>query len=275
MGDACSSSQPWAMPLAVAMAVVGLVALVVAACIRVCPRRCSHAPRDATRPFCVFFTDVQSSTLLWARVPALMARALAAHHAILRRCARRHRCYEVKTIGDSFMFATYSALHRVNQPWPSPPSRAVHCALDIQHELVLYHWDNKSHLLDAIIDGDRQPKRLGWHGLRVRIGINFGQGCVYMDPVTHALDYYGTLVNVAARVEAACHGGQVGVTLAVREEYARLKQRQDGDHRAIPADDGGLVWTNHGPRAGVGGCLSKHPPSVARSCGVSPRPCTS
>jgi class 3 adenylate cyclase len=27
-----------------------------------------------------------------------------------------------------------------------------------------------------------------------------------------AADYYGTVVNTAARVESVCHGGQVGVT---------------------------------------------------------------
>ena len=51
-----------------------------------------------------------------------------------------------------------------------------------------------------------------WHGLRVRIGVHFGMGDIRKDPVTLGYDYYGTVVNTAARVEGVGHGGQILVT---------------------------------------------------------------
>jgi hypothetical protein len=33
----------------------------------------SAAPKDASKPFCVVFTDIQSSTHLWATIPSQMA----------------------------------------------------------------------------------------------------------------------------------------------------------------------------------------------------------
>ena len=54
--------------------------------------------------------------------------------------------------------------------------------------------------------------RRQWHGLRVRIGVHFGMGDIRKDPVTLGYDYYGTVVNTAARVEGVGHGGQVLVT---------------------------------------------------------------
>ena len=61
----------------------------------------SRAPRGTGVPFGVMFTDIQSSTALWACVAADMARALDTHHAHIRLLIRRHKCYEVKTIGPS------------------------------------------------------------------------------------------------------------------------------------------------------------------------------
>ena len=66
------------------------------------------APKDPTKPFCIVFTDIQASTHLWATIPEEMAPALDAHHTIIRRLIARHGCYEVKTIGDSFMCASHS-----------------------------------------------------------------------------------------------------------------------------------------------------------------------
>eukprot|EP00742_Colponemidia_sp_Colp-10_P014390 GILJ01016339.1.p1 GENE.GILJ01016339.1~~GILJ01016339.1.p1 ORF type:complete len:561 (+),score=83.79 GILJ01016339.1:155-1684(+) len=64
---------------------------------------------------------------------------------------------------------------------------------------------------------DAEYDRL-WHGIRVRVGINYGMGEIRKDPVTMGYDYFGTIVNTAARVEGVGHGGQTLVTEAVMKE---------------------------------------------------------
>ena len=54
-----------------------------------------------------------------------------------------------------------------------------------------------------------------WHGIRVRIGIHYGIGDIRKDPVTRSYDYYGTVVNTAARVEGVGHGGQILISYPV------------------------------------------------------------
>eukprot|EP00668_Euglena_longa_P047583 GGOE01063463.1.p1 GENE.GGOE01063463.1~~GGOE01063463.1.p1 ORF type:complete len:1261 (+),score=405.71 GGOE01063463.1:492-3785(+) len=165
------------------------------------------APKDASQPFCILFTDIQASTHLWATIPDVMATALHAHHTLIRKLLAKFVVYEVKTIGDSFMCATRS------------PSKAVEFSLALQWELFEYDWD--THRIDTVYfeqleDRDKWPAcHTGWNGLRVRVGIHYGTGDIYLDPVSKGFDYYGTVVNTAARVEAVCHGGQIGITQAV------------------------------------------------------------
>ena len=68
-----------------------------------------NAPTDATKAFSMAFTDIQASTMLWARTPALMSDAVEHHCSIVRALIAQHKGYEVKTIGDSFMVAFVEA----------------------------------------------------------------------------------------------------------------------------------------------------------------------
>eukprot|EP00668_Euglena_longa_P010472 GGOE01012679.1.p1 GENE.GGOE01012679.1~~GGOE01012679.1.p1 ORF type:complete len:444 (-),score=100.42 GGOE01012679.1:1072-2403(-) len=171
------------------------------------------APKNNGEPFCILFTDIQASTYLWATVPEVMVDALYVHHALIRKLLLKHHLYEVKTIGDSFMCAARS------------PTNAVGFALDLQRELFECDWGtdriDTTYLVHQNAEkGKWVASHECWNGLRVRVGIHHGLGEVYLDPVTRGYDYYGTVVNTAARVEAVCHGGQVGITQAV---YDALK----------------------------------------------------
>jgi class 3 adenylate cyclase len=154
-----------------------------------------HAPKSSSKPLCIMFTDIQSSTMLWNRYPPEMENGIAIHHKIIRKCIVKHNGYEVKTIGDAFMVAFSRA------------DNAVACALAIQEKLLDTDWgtDNFDELYG-------EPPSSQWHGLRVRIGIHCGVGNVQWDDVTKRYDYYGTVVNAAARVESLGHGGQTLVT---------------------------------------------------------------
>eukprot|EP00667_Euglena_gracilis_P022665 EG_transcript_25324 len=198
----------------------------------------STAPKNESKPFAIVFTDIESSTHLWATCPAEMAHALDVHHELIRELIAVHRLYEVKTIGDSFMCAS------------PDPARAVAFAVQLQQRFFQHDWGldgaiDHAYLLKKQEEEDDKLKRQEtcftdrqetffteaapatdmscrssdedrvWNGLRVRVGIHYGLGEIKLDPVSKGYDYYGTVVNTAARIESVCHGGQIGVSQAV------------------------------------------------------------
>jgi len=197
----------------------GIAALLFLVVLRAKTRDVGHAPKDASEPFAVGFTDVESSTTLWARDPTAMAVGLDLHHAVMRQAIDKRRCYEVKTIGDAFMVAFES------------PLDALRCSMAIQEELYAADWPaciddlyiKKAHeagITDIQPDDDSYDHN--WSGIRVRIGVHTGRGNVKLDPVTQGYDYYGTVVNTAARVEGVGHGGQILMTDAAYDAVAAL-----------------------------------------------------
>ena len=132
-----------ALPVVLAAALAGAAALaLLGAGLRAALRRGrrdnSAAPRDARRPFCVLFTDIQSSTHLWATVPGDMAEALERHHALVRQLIAKHKCYEVKTIGDSFMCAAHT------------PEQALAFSVDLQRQFYACEWGTGSLPLSSL-----------------------------------------------------------------------------------------------------------------------------
>jgi class 3 adenylate cyclase len=193
------------------------------------------APKSAELPFAMVFTDIQSSTSLWARAPEHMGEALEKHHAALRRLIGRHDGYEVKTIGDSFMvafkqasdaaaFALEVQTRLFAESWP-PEVYAVYVALaEEAYEELLASQDPLMRADDARGTSrqwaDAANYALHWNGIRVRVGMHWGVGSVKFDAVSQGYDYYGTLVNTAARVEGVGNGGQV---LATKDMYSQLE----------------------------------------------------
>eukprot|EP00668_Euglena_longa_P046657 GGOE01062351.1.p1 GENE.GGOE01062351.1~~GGOE01062351.1.p1 ORF type:complete len:871 (+),score=267.20 GGOE01062351.1:436-3048(+) len=172
----------------------------------------SRAPTDPERDICVLYTDIQASTLLWAEVPKIMAAALDAHHAIIRRLIQKFKCYEVKTIGDSFMVAS------------ADPVAALQLALSIQEALYEHDWEGNA--LDEVYRRQTDCHltlnayaRL-WRGLRVRTCLHYGRAQITFDETTKGYDYYGTVVNAAARLEGAAHGGQILLTRQAFDQVA-------------------------------------------------------
>eukprot|EP00667_Euglena_gracilis_P000880 EG_transcript_880 len=234
-----SSNVPYGLIIGIASG-VGVAALAGAGALvwwqRRSRRNNAAAPKDSDQPFCILFTDIESSTHLWATAPAAMACALETHHTLIRQLIAEHQLYEVKTIGDSFMCATCD------------PRRALAFAVALQGRFFAHRWGHGP-AIDAAYDqrsreaGPGPSSAVGtgiivgteaqpWNGLRVRVGLHYGLGDIKLDPVSRGYDYYGTVVNTAARIESVCHGGQVGVSQAVRD--------------AVGPDFPGVVWTDLG-----------------------------
>jgi class 3 adenylate cyclase len=132
--------------------------------------------------FTLLFTDIEG----WTRLAQLLGdqhahKLLQEHDRILADCVARHSGRVVKYMGDSFMAVFPSA------------TRALRCAVDIQRAFADHNRDHPE-----------TP-------LKVRVGLNSGES------IEEGNDYFGTAVNVAARITHKARGGQILVSGVVRD----------------------------------------------------------
>jgi class 3 adenylate cyclase len=143
-------------------------------------------PGEALRPgediaidnVALMFTDLAGSTALYERVgdgPAY--RLVRDHFAFLAGTVRQHNGTLVKTIGDAVMAAF------------SDPADAVRAALEVQ---------DKVHEFNATLGGE---------ALIIKIGLHAGS-CIAVT-MNDRLDYFGSAVNTAARLQGQSLGGDV------------------------------------------------------------------
>lgn len=156
------------------------------------------------------FTDIQGSTELWEFFGEDFQGFLKRHNDLFRAAIVQFGGYEVKTEGDSFMVAFQDAL------------AAVQMCLSMQEQLHSEAWSVRcdepavSRFVGQTSDGLFQ-------GLRVRMGVHTGSPNCRPDPVTGRMDYFGQMVNRAARVGGVGHGGQILMSNATWEALgARL-----------------------------------------------------
>ena len=151
------------------------------------------------------FTDIRNSTHLWEVNPGMQS-AMVLHNNLLRRQLRFCGGYEVKTEGDAFMCSFPTTL------------AALWFCMSVQKELLDLPWPLE--LLECE-DGKEilDPRgKLIARGLSVRMGIHCGQPVCEPDPVTERMDYFGPMVNRAARVNAVAAGGQIMCSADVMKE---------------------------------------------------------
>jgi predicted ATPase/class 3 adenylate cyclase len=151
---------------------------------------------DALHTF--LFTDIEGSTRLWTEYGAAMRVALERHDQLVRAAIIDSRGTVFKTVGDAF-FAVFDSA-----------SDAVRAAIGIQHALLAEDW---------------QPLR----PLGVRVALHSGEA------QERSGDYFGTTLNVVARLLNVGHAGQILATGALEQLIAdhppagvRLKEL--GDH---------------------------------------------
>jgi class 3 adenylate cyclase len=144
------------------------------------------------------FTDVEGSTVQWEWDADSMAVAIRVHNDLLRSLLHEHGGYEVKTEGDAFMCAF------------ADPFVAVRWCLDAQEKLLGAKWPEKifEHDKSKVVVSNATSQVL-YKGLRVRMGVHTGRPSNEEDPVTGRMDYFGPMVNRAARVESVAYGGQI------------------------------------------------------------------
>ncbi|WP_300303016.1 adenylate/guanylate cyclase domain-containing protein [Ferrovibrio sp.] len=136
----------------------------------------------------LIFTDLEGSTALYERLGDGAAyRLVRRHFGFLATTIRDHDGALVKTIGDAVMaaFAT--------------PEQAVRAALEIRDRIGSFNAEyraetaSEGQTIDAAI-----VLKMGLHGGRC-IAVNLND----------RLDYFGSTVNLAARLQGRCRGGEV------------------------------------------------------------------
>jgi predicted ATPase len=147
------------------------------------------------------FTDIEGSTRLWQTDEAAMRSALSRHDQLLRQAIADHLGKVFSAMGDGMAAAFGSA------------SAAVSAALAAQRWLAGESWPTST-------------------PLRVRMGLHTGEA-EWRDG-----DYFGTVVNRAARLMAIGHGGQVlcSATTAELVGDAQLSLKDLGEHRLRDLD---------------------------------------
>ena len=156
------------------------------------------------------FTDIKNSTILWETYPIAMQSAIKQHNEVMRRHLRIIGGYEVKTEGDAFMVA-----------FPTVTS-ALLWAFTIQSQLLEVQWPQE--ILNSIHGEEMQDAdgNVIFRGLSVRMGIHWGRPVSEIDPVTKRMDYFGPMVNRAARIEGVADGGQICVSSDFIQEVQRM-----------------------------------------------------
>lgn len=136
----------------------------------------------------LLFTDLKRSTNLYGSIGDAAAYHLVRDHfAFLGAIVRRHDGAVVKTIGDAIM-AAFAA-----------PADALAAALDIQRELAAFN--------------DAESRALA-----IKVGLHEGP-CIAVT-LNGRLDYFGTTVNMAARLQGKSAGGDIVLSEAVAEDPA-------------------------------------------------------
>ena len=148
----------------------------------------------------LLFTDLQGSTALYERVGDSAAYNIVREHfALLAAIVRDHDGAVVKTIGDAVMAAF------------SDPAQAVRAALTMQAEI-----GSSAH---------------GVRDLVLKVGVHAGPSVVVT--LNDRLDYFGSTVNMAARLQGQSTGGDIVLSSpiaddpAVREVLAAVPKRRE------------------------------------------------
>jgi class 3 adenylate cyclase len=153
--------------------------------------------REALRPgddvaigeITLMFTDLKGSTAFYERVGDGKAyRVVRDHFAFLAARIREHDGAIVKTIGDAVMAAF------------AEPANAVRAALAIQQRVAEF---NAGHGEDAIL---------------IKLGLHKGP-CIAVT-LNERLDYFGSTVNLAARLQGQSLGGDIVLSRILAEDPA-------------------------------------------------------
>jgi len=138
----------------------------------------------------LLFSDLRGSTALYERVGDSMAYNIVRDHfAFLASIVRDHDGAIVKTIGDAVM-ASFG-----------DPADAVRAAIAMQRRIVEFNEVHENH-----------------RDLSIKLGVHCGSSI--MVSLNERLDYFGSTVNMAARLQGQSEGDDIVLSRAVADDPA-------------------------------------------------------
>jgi class 3 adenylate cyclase len=159
---------------------------------RLCPEQLLRPGDNAGISWiAIMFTDLRGSTQLYDALGDAPAYNLVRDHfSFLSERVQRHHGFVVKTVGDAVMAAF------------SRPDDAVRAALAIRDDVAGFN---------AARGGGAAVTPIA-----LKLGLHAGP-CIAVT-TGDVLDYFGATVNIAARLEHQCRGGEVVVSEAVAQD---------------------------------------------------------
>jgi len=151
---------------------------------RLCPEQLLRPGDDVEiGRVAIVFTDLQGSTKLYDDLgDATAYRLVRDHFAFLSEQVQHHNGFIVKTVGDAVMAAFHD------------PADAVRAVLSIHDEVANFNRGRS--------DG----------GIVLKLGLHLGS-CIAVT-AGGVLDYFGSAVNTASRLEHQCRGSEVIISEA-------------------------------------------------------------
>lgn len=130
------------------------------------------------------FTDIKGSTDLYNRVGDARAYGFVReHYSVLTRAVRESEGAVVKTIGDAVMAAF------------TDPTKAFDAALAIRDDIAVFNR--------------RLAAETGAEGVAILVKIGLHSGACIAVTLNDRLDYFGSTVNLAARLQNESAGGDI------------------------------------------------------------------
>jgi class 3 adenylate cyclase len=140
------------------------------------------------------FTDIKGSTDLYNRVGDARAYGFVReHYAVLTRAVREHDGAVVKTIGDAVMAAF------------TDPANALDAALAIRDDIARFN----RHLAEET----------GAEGVAILVKVGLHSGACIAVTLNDRLDYFGSTVNLAARLQGESAGGDIVLSGTMAAEH--------------------------------------------------------
>ena len=137
----------------------------------------------------LLFSDLKGSTALYQEIGDASAYHLVRDHfALMAKIIRDHEGAIVKTIGDAVMAAFVQ------------PANGVKAALEIQRAVANF---NRDHAM----------RTAGAPAIVIKLGLHHG-ACIAVT-LNDRLDYFGSTVNMAARLQGQSAGGEIVLSDAV------------------------------------------------------------